>query len=133
MKATSMRRNRYQYIGTLAVLIAALPLPAQQLQRTQSGVTRAAQSPPTRAALTLVPLAVPSAPPARPVRRWPFIVGGAVVGSAGAAVWLARGVKWDDDGMIFPVVPVAAVVTAGAGVGALGGWTVSTIVRRGGH
>jgi len=127
-----MRRDRYQYIGALAFLIAALPLPAQQLQRSQSGVTRATQSPLTLAALTRVPSAV-SAPPARPVRRWPFIVGGAVVGSAGAGLWLARGVKWDNDGMIFPVVPVAAVVTAGAGIGALGGWAVSTLVRRGGH
>jgi hypothetical protein len=124
----SMHGDRYQLIGALAFLIGTLPLPAQQLEHAHSGVTRAAQPLPTLAALSWAP----SVHPARPVRRWPFILGGAVVGSAGAGVWLARSVKWDDDGMILPVVPIAAIVTAGAGIGALGGWAVSAIVGRGG-
>ena len=123
-----MHRARYQFIGALALLLGTLPLPAQRLEHAQSGVTRATRPHPTLVAPTLVP----SVHRARPVRRWPFILGGAVVGSVGAGIWLARGAKWDDDGMILPVVPIAAVVTAGAGIGALGGWGASAIIRRGG-
>jgi hypothetical protein len=125
--AKSMRGDRYLLFGALAFLVVTLPLQAQQLDRTQSGVTRA-----TQPQLTLVTrTAKAAAPRERSVRRWPFIVGGAVMGSVGAGVWLARGVKWDDDGMALPVVPIAAVLTAGAGIGAIGGWTVSAVVGRG--
>jgi len=122
-----MRGDRYQPIGAIALLICTLPLPAQRLEHAQSGVTRATQPRSTLVALT----AVPSVHRARPVRRWPFILSGAVVGSVGAGVWLARGVKWDDDGMVVPVVPIAAVVAAGAGIGTIGGWAVSAIIGRG--
>jgi hypothetical protein len=116
---------RYQFSVLLALLIAALPLPAQRLESAQRGVARASV-PPVPCTVTR---SVPSAGRANSLPRWPFILGGAVVGAGVAGMLIGREVARSDDGMILPVVPLAGIVVAGAGVGALGGWTVSAVIR----
>jgi hypothetical protein len=117
---------RYQFVGLLALLLVALPLQAQRLESAQRGVSRAS--------LPAVPLvatrSVPAAGRVRSVSRWPFVLGGAVVGTGVAGALIAREIARSDDGMILPVVPIAGVVIAGAGVGALGGWAVSAVILR---
>src|SRR5215203_2068389 len=100
--------RRFQFVWLLAPLIAALPLPAQRLASAQRGVSPASAP---RSALTALP-SVPSAGRAHSVPRWPYILGGAVVGAGVAGALLAREIRQSDDGMILPVVPIAGVVVA---------------------
>lgn len=114
-------------LSMLASPLGVLPLSAQRLERTQSGITRV--EPPTTAFVAIRLQAV--AERKRPIARWPFIVGGAVVGGAIAGTRLAREVGRSEDGMIMPFAYMGGVVAAGAGIGAFGGWVVSVAVRRG--
>ena len=126
MIAHEMRLVRHGILGPFALLITALPLGAQQLERAQRGVRRASSA---QIAITTMP-GISAADRRRPVPRWPFIVGGAVVGSAVGGALIAREIaRGDNDGMVLPVVPIAGAVGAGAGVGMLGGWAISAVVR----
>jgi hypothetical protein len=107
-------------------LLAALPgttLGAQQLSAMRVGMTT-----PTVTTLDVrrtVTVAAPSSVH-RPM-RWPYVLGGAVLGAAAGGLWVARQVARNDDAMPFPLI-IAAPIALGAGVGALGGLTVSVIV-----
>jgi len=61
--------------------------------------------------------------------RWPFVVGGALVGGVTAAVIVAHSVQSTDDAMIFPIVSVGAFLAVGMVAGASVGWLVSELVR----
>jgi len=117
---------RNQFVGPLALLLIALPLPAQRLESAQRGVSRASLPPVPFTATQ----SVPSAGRAHSVPRWPFVLGGTVVGAGVAGALIAREIARSDDGMVLPIVPIAAGVVAGAGVGALSGWAVSAVIRR---
>jgi hypothetical protein len=120
-----MRMIRHGIIGPCALLIIAFPLRAQQLARAQRGAHPASSAPMAITAMG----GIVAVGRSRPVPRWPFLVGGAVVGSAVGGALIARQIARSDDGMILPVVPIAGAVVAGAGVGMLGGWAISAVVR----
>jgi hypothetical protein len=68
-----------------------------------------------------------SAPEVRqPTPRWPFILGGALVGGVVAGGWYAHEVAKSDDPIIDLSGPVIAI---GVGAGALVGWVTGEIVR----
>ena len=104
----------------VGVLLAVPPLRAQTLAAAQVGIAPVAAT--TGAPRTLA-LHV-EASPAGGHARWPFVLGGAVVGAAATGLVVANQIRHTDDAMVFPQY-VVVVVGAGAGVGALLGWAVS--------
>ena len=104
----------------VGVLLAGPPLRAQTLASAQVGIARmpAASGAPHTLVLHV------EAPPAGRRARWPFVLGGAVVGAAATGLVVANQIRHTDDAMVFPQY-VVVVVGAGAGVGALLGWAVS--------
>ena len=119
-----MRPTRALLICSAVVFLAPAQLPAQRL-----AVARVAlPSPPVVSASLRAPsIAVPRSAVGEP-RRWPYVVGGAVVGGAAGGLWLAQRAARTDDAMVFPVYVVGAV-GAGAALGALGGLIVSVVVH----
>ena len=105
------------------VLLAVSPLRAQTLASARVGI---APLPATASAPRTLVLHV-EAPAARGHARWPFVLGGAVVGAAATGLVVANQIRHTDDAMVFPQY-VAVLVGAGAGVGALLGWAVSAAI-----
>ena len=114
------------WLLVVCAMLAALPgtaLGAQQLSAMRVGLT----APPVRRLdSSSAPSVAASSSVHRP-RRWPYVVGGAVVGAAAGGIWLARQVARTDDAMVFPLF-AAVPVALGSGLGALGGLTISVIV-----
>ena len=109
-----------------ATLFCAVSLGAQQLAAARVGLAHPSQQ-----------LARPASAPhlssprsARPIRRWPYVASGAVIGGAVGAGLMIRQIARTDDAMGGEVFVVGATA-AGAGLGALGGLIVSVIVRPG--
>ena len=115
-----MRRSALIIIVTAAVCLTAGELHAQQLASGQVGIARPVAVRTARS-VTLAPMSR-----GRP-RRWPYVVGGAVVGGVAGGLWLARQAAKTDDAVEVPVVAIGAVA-GGAALGALGGLIVSVIV-----
>ena len=104
-----------------SVTLTPVPLEAQHLAAIRVGVGQAAPA----ASQPHVTLDV-----ARPARRWPYIVTGAVLGAAATVAVLANQIEKSDDAMLgLSPASVTIVVGSGATVGALGGWAVSSVVR----
>ena len=111
-------------VCALLVAVPGTALGAQQLSAMRVGVTT-----PTMTTLGVrSTVTVPAASSAHRPMRWPYVVGGAVLGAAAGGVWVARQVARNDDAMPFPLI-IAAPIVVGAGVGALGGLTVSAIIE----
>ena len=119
-----MKRSPSLFLLGAVGLFAAAPLQAQALASMRIGITREASatggSP--RAAFRVAQAE------SRRHQRWPFVLGGAVVGATAAGLVLANGIRQTDDAMVFPQY-VAAFIGVGAGIGALGGWAVSAVIR----
>jgi hypothetical protein len=109
-------------------VVLAVPgkaLGAQQLSRMRVGLPERAAA--ALAAPAVVTVSVAAAK--RRPKRWPYVLGGAVVGAVGMGFWIAYGVAHTDDAMVFPPL-VVAELAVGAGVGALGGLMISDIVHQ---
>ena len=119
-----MRPPRVLLGCSVVACLAAGRLSGQSLAAARVGlVTPSADSAAFRAPVIPVPRSANGEP-----RRWPYVVGGAVVGGAVGGVWLAHRAARTDDAMVFPGYVVGAVA-AGAAVGALGGLIVSVVVH----
>ena len=110
-------------LGTVATLTAT-SLSAQQLADACVGL--GTQSAASYDAHAIVPPLV--ARSAQGPKRWPYVVGGALVGAVAGGTWIVHRVAHTDDAMGVPVYAVG-VMAAGTGLGALGGLIVSAIVQ----
>lgn len=116
-------------LGSL-LLLSTAQLGAQQLA--DARVTLRPMVVPSPGAQLVAPIGLATTIGAfnpRTPHRWPYVVGGAVLGAIAGGVSLAARVKRTDDGMVFPMYMAGATAT-GAGLGALGGLIVSSIVRQ---
>jgi hypothetical protein len=107
----------------LFVVAAPAPAGAQRLDAARVGVSVSDAgflNAPAAAPLHLVP-AAQDLPP-----RWPFVLGGALIGGVAAGAWYAHEVSKNDDVMFDLSLPVVAI---GIGAGAFTGFLVGEIVR----
>jgi hypothetical protein len=117
---------RYHALATLtSALLSVGPAAAtaQRLVALRAGVAGVKQS--ADAVRLITPLHVvesASAPPS----RWPFVLGGALIGGVAAGAWYAHEVAKNDDPMIDLSLPVVGI---GTGVGAFAGFLVGEVVR----
>ena len=109
----------------LVACLAAVPrsISAQELAALQVGVHRAESVPSYNADLVHLDIAEGSRELAP---RWPFVLGGALIGGVAAGGWYAYEVSKSDDPMLDLSGPVIAIGTA---AGALTGLIVAEIVR----
>ena len=117
-----MRVSRSLVLLLAASLFAGATLRAQSLEASPTTLHRAVAE---RARPGQVFLRIAASEARRP-RRWPYVIGGAVLGAAGAGIWLGHAVNQSNDQMVFPQF-VIGIVGIGAGVGALGGLIVSLV------
>ena len=109
----------------LVACLAAAPesIFAQQLTALRAGAHRTESVPSYRS--DLVPLEIAESSK-QLVPRWPFVLGGALIGGAAAGGWYAYQVSKSDDPMLDLSGPVIAIGTVG---GALVGLIVAEVVR----
>jgi hypothetical protein len=112
-------------VAVAGALLAATSLAAQDLASAHVGVARVltATDRPLRASYQIEEALATQRP------RWPFILGGAVIGAAAASFALTNALRLTDDAMIVPPQFIVGVVGVGAGIGALGGRAVSAVVQ----
>src|SRR5689334_17513126 len=117
-----MRRQILSSALLAIVLVIPRVTAGQQLSALRAGV-----------ALSRVKLDAPLAPLAHAQvstdeapARWPFVLGGALIGGVAAGAWYAYEVSKNDDPMIDLSVPVVGI---GIAAGALTGLIVSQVVR----
>jgi hypothetical protein len=119
-----VRPTRVVLLCSAVACLVAGRLPGQSLATAQVGLVQPSAGPVVVRTPTIVNLRAAGDRP----RRWPYVVGGAVVGGAVGGVWLAHRAARTDDAMVFPIYGVGAVA-AGAALGALGGLIVSVVVH----
>lgn len=114
---------------TLATFIAALlslvptQATAQRLLALRAGVAGVEHA--ADSVRLVTPLRVVTSAEALP-SRWPFVLGGALIGGVTAGVWYGHEVAKSEDPMIDLSLPVVGI---GIGAGAFAGFLVGEIVR----
>ena len=109
----------------LVACFAAVPQPicAQQLNALRAGVHQPESVPSHRVDVVHLDIAES---PKKLVPRWPFVLGGALIGGVAAGGWYAYEVSKSDD----PMIDLSgAVITIGTLGGALVGLIVAEVVR----
>jgi hypothetical protein len=113
-------------IQCAATLLFTGSLGAQQLAATRVGLTRPDREIARSASLT--PLQAGRS--TGHVKRWPYVVTGAVIGGVVGTGLVVRQIARTDDAMIVEPFIIGGAV-AGVALGALGGLIVSVVVRPG--
>jgi len=118
-----MRHRAFAPLIVAFLVCAPAPAIAQRITAARVGVAEV--EPALDGARLAQPLGVTVAESPAP-SRWPYVIGGALLGGIATGAWLAYQLSKDDDPMMTFAVPVVGI---GAAVGALTGLLVSQVVR----